>query len=68
MNPQFSGTPTGTVSLYDATTLLKTVGVSKAAAKYTIKTLTVGTHSITATYNGSARFDGSSDSLTQTVN
>jgi hypothetical protein len=26
-----------------------------------------GTHTITATYNGSASFDGSSASLTQTV-
>jgi hypothetical protein len=32
-----------------------------------ISTLAAGTHSIKATYNGSTSFDGSSDSLTQTV-
>ena len=36
-------------------------------AKYTTKALTNGTHTITATYNGSTSF-GSSASLTQTVN
>jgi uncharacterized repeat protein (TIGR03803 family) len=67
--PEFSGTVTGTVSFYDGTTLLKTVGVSKGDAKYTTKTLTAGSHTITATYNGSTSFEGSSSaSLTQTVN
>jgi hypothetical protein len=37
-------------------------------AKYTTSTLTAGSHSITATYNGNASFIGSSASLTQTVN
>jgi hypothetical protein len=37
-------------------------------AKFTTKNLTSGTHTITATYGGSASFVGSSDSLTQTVN
>jgi hypothetical protein len=34
----------------------------------TTSTLTSGAHSIMATYNGSTSFDGSSASLTQTVN
>jgi hypothetical protein len=66
--PQFGGTVTGTVTFYDGTTLLKSVALSGGVAKYTTKTLTSGTHSITATYNGSTSFDGSSASLTQTVN
>ena len=66
--PQFSGTVTGYVTFYDGTTALKTVYMSGGAAKVTTKTLTSGMHSITATYNGSTRFIGSSASLTQTVN
>lgn len=68
VTPQYNGVPTGTVSFSDGTTLLKTVAVNKGAAKYTTKTLTSGTHTITATYNGSTDFTGGSDSLTQTVN
>jgi hypothetical protein len=44
------------------------VSVIGGAAKYTTKTLASGTHTITATYNGSNSFTGSSASLTQTVN
>ncbi|HYW37531.1 MAG TPA: choice-of-anchor tandem repeat GloVer-containing protein [Terriglobales bacterium] len=60
VTPQFSGTPTGTVTFYDGTTALKTVGLSGGAAKFTTKTLTSGTHNLTATYNGSTSFIGSS--------
>jgi uncharacterized repeat protein (TIGR03803 family) len=66
--PQFSGTVKGSVTFYDGTTALKTASLSGGAAKFTTKTLTAGTHSITATYNGSTSFTGSSASLTQTVN
>jgi predicted membrane protein len=65
--PEFSGTPTGKVAFYDGTTLLQSVALSGGVAKYTTSTLTSGTHTITATYNGSTSFDGSSASLTQTV-
>jgi hypothetical protein len=68
VTPQFSGTPTGTVTFYDGTTLLKTVSLSGEAAKFTTSTLTSGVHTIAATYNGSTSFTGSSASLTQTVN
>jgi hypothetical protein len=47
---------------------LKTVALSGGVAKFTTSTLTSGTHSIKATYNGSTSFTGSSASLTQTVN
>jgi Bacterial Ig-like domain (group 3)/Beta-propeller repeat len=68
VTPQYSGTVKGTVTFYDGTTALKTVGLSGGVAKYTTSILTSGSHSITATYNGNNNFDGSSASLTQTVN
>jgi large repetitive protein len=66
--PQFSGTVKGSVTFYDGTTILKTASLSGGVAKFTTSTLTVGGHTITATYNGDANFTGSSASLTQTVN
>jgi hypothetical protein len=68
VTPRFSGTVKGNVTFYDGTTALKTVALSGDVAKFTTSTLTSGTHSITATYNGSTSFTGSSASLTQTVN
>jgi len=68
VTPQFGGTVKGSVTFYDGTTALKTVGLSGGGAKFTTSTLTSGSHSITATYNGSTSFDGSSASVTQTVN
>jgi hypothetical protein len=68
VTPQFGGTIVGTVTFYDGTTLLKTVGISRGSAKFTTQTLGAGTHNISAAYNGSAGFEGSSASLTQTVN
>jgi hypothetical protein len=66
VTPEFGGKVTGSIAFYDGATLLKTVPVN--GAKYTTSTLTQGMHSITATYSGSTSFDGSSASLTQTVN
>jgi hypothetical protein len=68
VTPQFSGTVKGTVTFYDGTTALKTVGVSGGVARFTISTLIHGMHNIVATYNGSTSFDGSSASLMQAVN
>ncbi len=68
VTPQFSGTPTGSVTFDDGTTTLKTVPLSGGAAKFTTSTLTSGSHTITATYSGSTSFTSSSASLTQTVN
>jgi Phosphoesterase family/Bacterial Ig-like domain (group 3) len=66
--PQFSGTPSGTVTFFDGTTALKTAYLSGSVAKFTTSTLTSGQHTIRATYNGSTNFIGSSASLTQRVN
>jgi hypothetical protein len=68
VTPQFSGTVKGSVTFYDGTTALKMVALSGGTAKFTTSTLTSGAHNITATYNGSTSFIGSSASLTQTVN
>jgi hypothetical protein len=68
VTPQFSGTVKGSVTFYDGATALKTVGLSGGVAKFATSALTLGAHTITATYNGSASFTGSSASLTQTVN
>jgi uncharacterized repeat protein (TIGR03803 family) len=68
VTPQFSGTVQGSVTFYDGTTALKIVSLSGEVARYTTSMLTVGSHSITASYNGNASFIGSSASLTQTVN
>jgi uncharacterized repeat protein (TIGR03803 family) len=66
--PEFTVTLTGSVTFYDGTMKLKAVSVSGGTAQVTTSKLTAGTHSITATYNGSASFISSSASLTQTVN
>jgi hypothetical protein len=68
VTPQFSGTVTGVVSFYDGATLLKGVTLSGGSAAYTTTKLAVGMHNITATYNGSTAFSGSTGALTQTVN
>ena len=66
--PQFTGTPTGTVTFVDGTTILATERVSAGAAKFTTSKLASGAHGITATYNGSTSFTISSAALTQMVN
>jgi len=68
VSPQFGGAVAGTVTFYNGATVLKKVSLSGGAAAYATTALKVGVHSITATYNGSTQFDGSSGSLTQTVN
>jgi hypothetical protein len=68
VTPQFSGTVKGNVTFYDGATALQTVALSGGVAKFTTSALTSGSHPITATYNGSSSFTGSSASLTQTVN
>ncbi len=65
--PQFSGTVTGVVSFYDGTTLLKGVTMSGGSAAYTTSKLAAGMQTITATYDGSTSFSGSSALLTQTI-
>ncbi len=69
VKPQFSGTPAGTVTFKNGTVTLGTVALSGGVAKYTTATLAVGTHSITAVYNGNTSFTTStSAALSQVVN
>jgi hypothetical protein len=51
-----AGTPTGSVSFYDGTTLLATATLSSGTAAYTTLSLTIATHSITAIYSGDSSF------------
>ncbi len=65
----YKGTPTGTVSFYDGTTLLGTGTLSNGVATYTTSSLSVGTHSMTAVYGGDTNFLGSTSGvLKQVVN
>jgi photosystem II stability/assembly factor-like uncharacterized protein len=68
-NPPGSGTPTGTVTFKDGTATLGTGALSGGVATFSISTLAVGLHSITAVYSGDSNFTTStSPTLTQTVN
>ncbi len=63
-----AGTPTGTVTFKDGGGILATVALSGATAAFTTSTLSVGSHTITATYNGDSNFvAGTSPALVQTV-
>ncbi len=65
-----SGTPTGTVAFTDGSTSLGTSGLgSNGTAQYATSTLTLGTHSIVATYSGDNNFaGGATGALIQKVN
>jgi len=69
INPSITSTPTGTVQFKDgASNLGSAVNCLAAAgntctAQVSTSTLTIGTHSISATYSGDANFVGSAGSL-----
>jgi hypothetical protein len=64
-----SGTPTGSVTFKNGTSVLGTVALTAGKAKFATPGLPVGTHSITAVYGGDMDFTGStSPVLTQKVN
>ena len=63
------GTPTGTVTFTDGATTLGTQTLANGQASITRSTLTVGTHTVSASYGGSTTFGTSSSSpLAQVVN
>ncbi|MCR8643863.1 Ig-like domain repeat protein [Paenibacillus sp. N1-5-1-14] len=64
-----NGTPTGSVTLKDGNTHLSTTNLdSSGRATYTTSSLSNGSHSITAVYNGNSYYSTSSSStLTQLV-
>ena len=62
------GTPTGTVTFTDgATTLASGVAVTAGKATFTSSTLSVATHTITASFTGTGGFTNSSGSVSQSV-
>ncbi len=64
---QFGGTPAGTVTFSQGKTVLKAVALSAGAAKFTTKTLAVGTDSITAVFGGDSQFDASTSNVVKQV-
>ncbi|HWC10637.1 MAG TPA: Ig-like domain repeat protein [Acidimicrobiales bacterium] len=63
------GSPTGTVTFREGTTVLGTAAVSGGSASFATSALGAGSHSVTAEYSGDAAFAGSSSSaVTQMVN
>ena len=60
----FKVTPTGTVTFFDGSTSLGTANLNTSAqATLSTSTLTVGTHNITATYNGDSNYASSTSSV-----
>lgn len=63
------GTPTGSVTFFDGATVIGTGTLNAGVASLTVSDFNVGTHSITAGYNGDVNFNGSPSSLlSQVVN
>jgi hypothetical protein len=63
-----SGTPTGTVSFWDGSTLLNTVNLSGGVAQLTYSFSGIGIHKIKAVYNGDADFLSTTSAvLTETI-
>ena len=71
VNPNTSGAPTGTVTFSDGTTAIGTVAVALVSgavqASLTTSTLAVGTHTITAAYNGDVNFTVSTSPVVSQV-
>jgi hypothetical protein len=62
-----AGTPTGTVTFKDGSTILSTIEISDGQAVFSTSQLGVGSHTITVTYSGDANFTGSTATLNQTI-
>jgi hypothetical protein len=58
-----SGTPTGTVSFWDGSTLLSTVNLTGGVAQLTWSFSVTGTHKIKAVYNGDPNFLSSTSAV-----
>lgn len=58
-----AGTPTGTVTFYDGSSVLGPGTVASGIATFATSTLTLGSHSIKAVYSGDANFAGSASAV-----
>ena len=63
-----NGTPTGIVTFSDGGTTLGTGTLVSGIASYSTNSLTVGIHSILATYNAGGAYASSSSALSQVIN
>src|SRR5213594_123262 len=63
-----AGVPTGTVTFREGATVLGMADLVNGSASISISTLAVGTHSLTALYNGSATFPASTSAVVHAVN
>lgn len=69
VTPEYSGTPTGNAAFYNGRTRLGAASLSGGVASFTTTKLPAGADSITAVYNASTSFTGStSNAVSQTVN
>ena len=67
--PPGSGTPTGSVTFYDSTTMLGSSSLTGGIASVAVSTLAAGVHSLTSSYSGDSNFTSStSGTLSQSVN
>jgi subtilase family serine protease len=63
------GTPTGTVTFLDGNTVLGSATLGTGTAAFTVQTLSLGNHSITASYSSDATYAASTSlAVAQTVN
>ncbi|UWZ84551.1 FG-GAP-like repeat-containing protein [Occallatibacter riparius] len=63
-----AGSPSGTVSFYDGSTLLNKATLAAGTATYETSSLAVGVHTITAAYSGDSNFTTiASPAVTQTI-
>jgi Bacterial Ig-like domain (group 3) len=64
-----AGTPTGDVQFSDGSTVISTQAVSsKGSATFSLATMSVGSHTVTATYQPGGTFAATSATLTEVVN
>jgi hypothetical protein len=66
-NTPGSGTPTGTITFQEGSNTLAVVNLSHGSASFTTSSLTVSSHTITASYGGDGNFTTSSGSAGETV-
>ncbi len=61
------GTPSGTVTFSEGSTVLASFPYSGTAVTYPLKSLSAGTHVVTATYSGSSSYEPSKDTIEQSI-